>query len=208
MEESNFLRLCLAFDYADIDDKSQVAAFWALSGVLTLQYETFKEVGTSKCVNYDGGCDYTGRGALMLRGSGTYREAALSLLRNYGSNPESVLEPSEAFLSAAWLWKKKRDIDDFGSQIGVAELLLAANRFGINSATDLALLGTIYARSLLCLANDTTCAWYVVSQGDTPQLIAAALNVNIDTLVALNNWSGPNQALTPGESIKIYCTST
>lgn len=144
----------------------------------------------------------------MLRGAGMYREAGRDLSRNYENNPERVLEPSEAFLTAAWLWKKKKDIDGFGSQIGVGELLLAANRFGIYSAPELTQLGFTYARSLLCLARDTTCAWYIVTQGDNPRVIAAALSLDLDELIALNNWSGPNQELTPGESIKIYCNPT
>lgn len=207
VSESDFLHTSLAFDYADIEDKSQVATFWAISGVLTLQYETFKEPGTRECREYDDGCDYTGRGALMLKGSSEYREAGRDLKRNYGSDPESVLQPADAFLSAGWLWKK-RDMHDFGDHIGVVDLIASAVKFQIYSSSDREQMEVTYRRALECLEKDTTCTWYVVSKYDTPRIIADSLGYDLDDLVALNNWSGPNQALTEGESIKLSCHSS
>lgn len=199
------MKCALAFDYADITNTSQVAAFWALGGTLTSNFETFKELGSANCQYYDGGCTYTGRGVFMMSGSATYRQAGQALGQDFEHDPELVLQHTHAFKTAAWLWKRK-SFDDNGRFWTLAELSAAATSLGITSLSQQAITSALYIKSLACLASDHVCTWYTVAQGDTPSSIAAAQGVTVEELVSLNNWSGPNQTLTAGETIKLYCT--
>lgn len=50
------------------------------------------------------GWRYRGRGLIQLTGRGNYADAAAGLNRPYVEQPDLLLEPGDACLSAAWYW--------------------------------------------------------------------------------------------------------
>ena len=81
-------------------------------------------------------CDgyrYRGRGLLRIVGRANYAAAGAALDIDLVHQPESILEPRVAALSAAWLWKKyglndrrsTREIVGFRPAIAVLESLKA-----------------------------------------------------------------------------------
>lgn len=54
------------------------------------------------------GWRYRGRGLKQLTGRGNYRDASVELGRPYEEQPDLVLEPADACLTAAWFWHTRK----------------------------------------------------------------------------------------------------
>jgi hypothetical protein len=171
------------FESAQINTKVKIAAFLALSGSATDNYQTFTEYteNNNVCQYYDGGCDYKGRGALMMRGGWSYRSAGNALSLSLESNPNSAATVPTVFQTAGWQWTKfLLNLNQFSNIVDWTTAKLAIKLIEYQDVSEL------NTKALTCLTTQVPCLTYTAVEGDTWDSIATQFQVTVAALEALN----------------------